>query len=210
MADILELIKSRRTIKKFLPKYVSWENVSKVLDAARHAPSSGNIQNWKFIVIIDPDAKQSLAEAAHEQYEIITAPTLVVVCAEPEKAERYYGEKGKSYTLQSCAAAVENMLLEAHSLGLASAWIGAFNEDEVSETLGLPEEILPFAIIALGYAKETVTKPVKYPLETLVYFNGWRGKLRDPAKYMIDISTILARKAGYAKDALKSLVKKEE
>ena len=196
MGDILELIKSRRNVTQFLPKFVSWENISRVLDAGRHAPCCGNIQNWKFIVIIKPELKQEIAAAAYEQYEIVQAFALIVVCAEPEKAERYYGEKGrKIYTVQNCAAAVQNMLLEAHSLGLATRWIGAFDEDKVKSILTIPAEIDVQALVALGYAKEVPPKPPKYPLETLVYFGSWRMRIADPAKYLNDIATILARKA---------------
>ena len=195
MGDILELITSRRTIKHFLPKFVSWENIAKVIDAARHAPSSGNIQNWKFIVILETEIKQGIAQAAYDQYEITQAGVLIVVCAEIEKAERYYGMRGERlYSVQNCAAAVENMLLEAQSLGLGTRWIGAFDEEEVRSLLKIPDEARPQAIVALGYPKEIPPKPAKYPLETVVYFHRWRNKLRDPAKYMNDIAAILARK----------------
>src|SRR3989338_5297403 len=142
MADILEVIKSRRNVTQFLPKFVSWENISRVLDAGRYAPSCGNIQNWKFIVVLKPEMKQNIVAASYDQYEIVAASALIVVCAEPEKAERYYGEKGKTfYTVQNCAAAVQNMLLEAHALGLSTRWVGAFDADKVKEFLKIPEEV---------------------------------------------------------------------
>jgi len=195
MGDLLELIKSRRNVTSFLPKFVSWENISRVLDAGRHAPSCGNIQNWKFIVILKPELKQEIAAASYDQYEIAAAFALIVVCAEPEKAERYYGEKGKTfYTVQNCAAAVQNMLLEAHSLGLGTRWVGAFDAEKVKELLKIPEEVEAHTIVALGHAKDIPPKPPKYPLEALVYFGAWRAKIADPAKYLNDIATVLARK----------------
>lgn len=204
MPDLLELIQSRRTVKHFLPKFVSWENIAKVIDAARHAPSSGNIQNWKFIIFIEPGKKQALAKACFEQYDIANAGALIVVCAEHDKVERYYGERGKKlYSIQNCAAAIQNMLLEAHSLGLGSQWIGAFDDDEVRSLTGIPTDVEAQAIVAIGYAKEIPPKPPKYPLETLVYFHSWRSKMRDPAKYMMDIASILARKAGHARQSLR-------
>ncbi len=196
MGDILELITSRRTVKFFLPKFVSWDNVSRLIDAARHAPSSGNLQNWKFIVIFEPEQRQEIAKLTYDQFEIATASVLIVVCAEIDKAERYYGVRGERlYSSQNCAAAIQNMLLEAQSLGLGTAWIGAFDEDGLKSALGIPEEVRPQAIVAVGYAKDIPPKPPKYPLETLVYFGKWRNKIKDPAKYMNDIATILARKA---------------
>lgn len=204
MADILEVINSRRNVTQFLPRFVSWENISRVLDAGRHAPSCGNLQNWKFIVILKPEVKQEIAAASYDQYEIAAAFALIVVCAEPEKAERYYGEKGKNfYTVQNCAAAVQNMLLEAHSLGLATRWVGAFDAEKVKGLLKIPEEIEVHTIVALGYAKEIPAKPPKYPLETVVYFGAWRAKIADPAKYLNDIATILARKAQATSEMIK-------
>lgn len=197
MGDIIDVIISRRTIKSFVPKFVSWENIAKIIDAGRHAPSCGNIQNWKFVVILESSQKQALAEVCHEQYDLANAGVLIVVCAEPEKAERYYGVRGERlYSVQNCAAATQNMLLEAHSLGLGACWIGAFDEERLKAQLGIPEEIRPQAVLAIGYPKEIPIKPPKYPLETVVYFHKWRNKIRDPAKYVNDIATILARKAG--------------
>jgi nitroreductase len=204
MQDILELIKSRRNVKEFLPKFVEWEQISKILDAARHAPSSGNVQNWKFVVVIDSELKKQLADAALQQYEIINAGALIVICGEPEKAERYYGLRGERlYTVQNCAAAMQNMLLEAHSLGLASRWIGAFEEEMVKRLFSIPEEVRPQAIIAIGYPKEIPPKPPKLPLESLIYFNKWRNRHRDPAKYMLYYAVIAKRKLKAVKEAIK-------
>lgn len=199
MADILDLIKTRRNIKHFLPKFISWERVSRVVDAARHAPSCGNLQNWKFILVYEPGQKQQLAELTYGQYEIVQAWTLIVICAQPEIAERYYGERGKFYTIQNCAAAAQTIMLEAHSLGLGTRWVGAFNESAVKAMLKVPDNVEVHAIIALGYPKEVPPKPPKYPLEPQTYFGAWRNRLRDPAKYMNDIATILARKASGGK-----------
>jgi len=204
MSDILDVIKSRRTIKEFLPKFVSWEKISRVLDAGRHAPSCGNIQNWKFIVCFDPGQKVQVAEACYGQYEISQAWILIVVCGEPERAERYYGSRGRDiYTIQNCAAATQNMLLEAHSLGLGARWVGAFDSFAVKTIFAIPEEVTVESIVALGYPKEIPAKPPKYPLEPMCYFSGWRSRLRDPNKYMNNIGAILARNVQDVKSAVK-------
>ena len=85
MHDIIDIIKERRTTEDFLPKYVDWDKISKIIDAGRHAPSSGNIQNWKFIVVNSPDKKRGLAEAAFGQHKITLASSLIVVCGEEDK-----------------------------------------------------------------------------------------------------------------------------
>ena len=87
------------------------------------------------------------------------------------------------------------MILEAHALGLGTRWIGAFDEEAVKSLLKVPEEVSIQVIVALGYAKDVPERPPKFPLEVVTYFGGWRRKMRDPAKYMNDIASILARKA---------------
>jgi len=208
--DILELIKSRRSIRKFLPdKPIDWDKVSKCIDAARHAPSSGNLQNWRFIVILEPDLKKAVAEAALQQWWIAEAPVVIVALSEPEKAERYYGVRGERlYSIQNCAAAVENLILEAHSLGLGTSWVSAFDEDALKRVLKVEEFARPQAIIPMGYAAEVPSKPPKYPLEQLVFFNVWRNRLRDPARYMRDYSVIIARGVRAGKEALKKTAEK--
>jgi nitroreductase len=209
MSDVIEIIKERRTVEQFLTKPVSWDKISKILDAARHAPSSGNIQNWKFVVVQDSDKKHTLAQHCHEQYEITAASTLVIVCAEPEKAERYYGLRGsKLYSIQNCAAAIQNMLIEAQSLGLATRWIGAFDEDEVKGAFNIPPEVRPQAVIAIGHSKVIPKKPSKYPLESLVYLDRWRNKIKDMDKEMSDYSNVLSRNVKGWTEQAKDVAKK--
>lgn len=209
MADILELIKSRRSITKYLPKPVDWENISLLIDAARHAPSCGNLQNWKFVIVTDPEKRKAIAEAALQQYWMNQAPVHIVVCAEPEKAERYYGTRGaRLYTVQNCAAAVQNILLEAHSLGLGSCWIGAFEEEMVRKTLSIEEFARPQAIVTIGYAAEVPPKPPKYPLNALIFFESWRKVIRDPARYMREYAVIWQRGIQKGKEAIKKAAEK--
>ena len=99
------------------------------------------------------------------------------------------------------------MLLEAQSLGLGTTWIGAFDEEAIKEIFKIPEDVRPQAVVALGYPREIPPKPPKYPMEVMVFFHKWRNRLRDPAKYMHDYSTILARKAEAMKSAAKGVAK---
>ncbi|HLC74614.1 MAG TPA: nitroreductase family protein [Candidatus Nanoarchaeia archaeon] len=207
--DILELIKSRRSITKYLPKAIPWEYVSRIVDAARHAPSCGNVQNWKFIVVLSPEKRKAIAEAAIQQYWMISAPVHIIVCAMPEMAERYYGVRGERlYTVQNCAAAVENILLEAHSLGLGACWIGAFDEDMLKRSLGAEENIRPQAIVTVGYPAEIPPKPPKMPMNVVTNFERWRGVVRDPLAYFRDYALIWQREFAKGKQALKDAAEK--
>jgi len=207
--DILELIKSRRSITKYQPKPVPWELVSRIVDAARHAPSCGNIQNWKFIVVLSPEKRKAIAEAALQQYWMMSAPVYIVVCGEPEQAERYYGVRGdRLYTVQNCAAAVQNILLEAHSLGLGACWVGAFDEDMLKRCITAEEFVRPQAIVTIGYAAEVPPRPPKNPLNVVTYFEKWRGVVRDPLHYMRDYALIWEGHIGKSKSMLSSLGEK--
>lgn len=184
--DVFEAIHNRRSVRKFLDIPVEWEKIGIILDAGAAAPSSGNLQNWKFIVVQDEKKRQALAEAALQQYWIADAPTIIVICTELRRIKQFYGVRGERlYSIQNCAAVAENMLLAAHALGLSSCWVGAFDEDMVTRTLGIPEdaEIRPQIMLPIGYADETPAKPQKFVLENLTYFDKWSrqniGKIKD-------------------------------
>jgi hypothetical protein len=92
------------------------------------------------------------------------------------------------------------MMLEAQSLDLGTAWIGAFDEDAVRDITNIPPEARPQAILAIGHAREIPPRPAKYPLEVVTYIEKWRGKYRDIDKYMNNTAAIMARKVVAAKD----------
>lgn len=207
--DVLECIKTRRSIRKFLDVPVEWEKVTQIVDAARCAPSAGNLQNWNFIVVLNEGKRKSLAEACVHQLWMAKAPVHIIVCADPEKAKRFYGIRGERlYTIQNCGAAVENALLTAHSIGLAACWVGAFDEDMVKRTLGIPEHIRPQAIIPVGYPAEKVPSPIQYQLENLVFLEGWGNRLKDMNAYMGYTSAIVRDMVEKGKKAIKKIHKK--
>ena len=179
--DVFEAIRTRRSIRKYKDKQVPWENIVTILQAGKYAPSAGNLQNWKFIVVKTDDKRKAIAKACLQQEWMEQAPVFIVVVAEPKKAERYYGTRGaRMYTIQGCAAAIENMLLTAHSLNLGSCWVGAFDEDEIWTILGLPEETSVQGVITIGYADETPESPLKHRIEHIMFFEKWWGRIESP------------------------------
>ncbi len=148
-----------------------------ILDAGKMAPSAGNLQNWKFIVIRKDDVREKLAESSFDQDWMEEAPVHIVVVGQPEKAERFYGARGERlYTIQGCAAVVENMLLVANDIGLGACWVGAFDEAKVKRALNMPEGVTPQAIITIGYADEKPDMPPRVGLEHVAYLERWAGK----------------------------------
>ena len=180
--DVFEAIRTRRSIRKYKDKQVPWDNVVTVLQAGKYAPSACNLQNWKFIIVKSDAKRKSITKACLQQEWMEQAPVFIVVVSEPKKAERFYGTRGaRLYTIQACAASIENMLLTAHSLGLGSCWVGAFDEHEIWTILGLPEEISVQGVITIGYADEVPQAPPKYRIEHMMFFEKWWGRI-EPAK----------------------------
>ena len=152
---VSSVIKKRRSVRKYLKREVEDELLEKILEAARYAPSAGNYQPWEFIIVKSEETKKNLVQAAYNQTWILEAPVFIVVCMNMRLAGAVYGERGlKLYGIQSVTAAIENMLLMAEALGLATCWVGAFSEVLISRILECPDYIRPCAIITLGYPGE--------------------------------------------------------
>lgn len=152
--DFDKVLKKRRSIRKFKKKIVSEGDVSEIVNAGNYSPSSGNIQNWEFIVVKDPDVRDKVADVCVDGSWIKKADFLVVVLNDESEVVEYYKERGKKYAIQNCAAATQNMLLKAADLGIGSCWIGAYDDKKVREILQIPEDLAIEAILAFGYAAE--------------------------------------------------------
>lgn len=168
--DILDIIKNRRSIRKFQKKEISEETIDKLIEALIWAPSAGNLQSRKFYFVFNEKIKEKLAEAAFGQDFIIQAPLVIVGCAD-EKISFLYGERGKNiYAICDVAASVQNVLLLAHNEGIGSCWIGAFNEKKVSEILNLPKNLKPIVILPIGYPDENPLIPPRVSKKKAVEF----------------------------------------
>lgn len=178
--DLDKILGERRSTRKFKSKDIKWENVADILNAGRLAPSAGNIQNWVFLVVKDKENKKKLANACSRQLWITEAPVLILVCSMLEKIRELYGTRGEVlYSIQNCAAAIENMLLKSTEFGIDSCWVSAFDENSIIRDFRLDKDVRPQAIIAFGYGDEFEKKSKRNPLENFVFFEEWNNKKRD-------------------------------
>lgn len=208
--DVFEAIHNRRSIRKFLDIPVPWDNVVQMLLSGIDAPSPGNLHNYKIVVVRDEETIKKLAEAALQQYWIETAKVILVVCDEPDKIERHYGERGKKiYSIQGCAAMMENMILSAHALGLASCWVGAFEDEMVRRVLNIPENNRIMALLPVGYPDEVVPKPQRPLLEKVVFIDNY-GKKFDMDKATGYWSGVWEAKAKKGKKEIEKNIEKTE
>jgi len=170
--DLLEAIKGRRSVREFKPDPVEDEDLKRILEAGRWAPSAGNCQPSEFVVVKDPSVKRRLATAALEETFIAEAPVVIVVCANMPRTSWRYGRRGEElYCIQDTAAATQNMLLTAYSLGYGTCWVGAFDDDAVAEVIRVPPGVRPVAIIPLGRPAERPSPPSRRPLSEIVHEN---------------------------------------
>ena len=167
--ELSEAIKGRRSIRAFKPQDIPEETVEKLIDAAIHAPSAGNTQPWEFVISRKQDTKKKLAQAAHQAF-VEEAPVVIVVCANEKRSSSGYGKRGETlYCIQDTAAATQNILLTAYSLGLGTCWVGAFNEKVAKKALKTPKGIRPVAMIPVGYPNKTPSQRGKRPLNQIVH-----------------------------------------
>jgi len=177
--ELIKAIKGRRSVRNYLQKDVSWNLISEVLNAGRWAPTSGNLQNFKFIVIRDKKIRNKLSDAGFYQPWMKRAPVHIVVCALIPKIKRVYGVRGEAlYAVQNCALVAQNMMLRAYDLGLGTCFVGAFDEEKVRKLLDIDEKARPQAIITLGYPRKPLPRPRREDLATKVFFEKYDEKQR--------------------------------
>lgn len=156
---LLEIIKNRRSIRKFQKKEIPEEIIDKLIEALIWAPSAGNLQSRKFYFIFDQKLKDELVNVALSQNFIAHAPLVIVGCTDNQIGSRY-GERGEHlFSICDVAVSIQNMMLLAHEQGLGTCWVGAFKEKEVAKILNLPKNLKPIAIIPVGYPAEKPLAP---------------------------------------------------
>ena len=165
----LALFARRFSCRGFKPEPVPAEVLDDLLEAARWAPSAGNLQPWRFVVVHAEAVRRRLAEAAFGQTFLVEAPVIVVVCAVPDESGRRYGARGRTlYCLQDTAAAVENLLLAAAAHDLGTCWVGAFDEPAAVRALDLDPAWRPVAMVPVGHAAEQPRGRLRRPADEVV------------------------------------------
>lgn len=169
--DVYTAISTRKSVRTFLDKDIPEEKLTRILDAARLAPSARNLQDWRFIIVRDKATRLKLAEAACEQTFVGEAPVVLVCCAESDENLMTCGHK--RYPID-VAIAIDHITLCAVAEGLGTCWIGAFYEQPVKDILGIPDGIRVVQLLPIGYPKDPspVTKK-RLSLEEIVRNEKW-------------------------------------
>ncbi len=204
--ETLKCIQTRRTIRQYQGKELGKDQIATLIDAGRYAPSAGNLQNWRFIVVRNPSVKAKLSDACVQQVFIEQAPVVIVITADLDKAEAFYGARGKEvYSRQNAAAAAQNILLCAHDLGLSGAWVSAFDEAMISRVLGLPGHVRAEVVIPIGYPDEQVPIPPRFPIEGILFLDNWGNTFDDLMRVLGYTSHKVKKHVTAAMDKLKEI-----
>ena len=171
--NAIEIIMARKSVRSYTSRPVEKEKVDIMLKAAMAAPSAVNKQPWAFIVIDDRDVLNKLAEVLPYAKMTAEAPMAIVVCGDLSKALN--GEKDR-YWMLDCSAASENLLLAAESMGLGAVWTAVYPENDriakVRSVLSLPDHIIPFNLIPVGYPQHREESKDKFKTEN-IHYNKW-------------------------------------
>ena len=197
----MSLAKDRRSVREFTSAPVDFALVVEVIRAATYAPSAGDLQPWRFVVVTDDAVKQSLVSACPQQSWMSTASLFVVVLAESGRVVEYYGDRGREWAVQSVAAAVQNLLLAAQDLGLGACWVGSFDANSLRDLLRVPDGIDLFAVVALGPSREVPGPKTIAPLDQYIYFHVFGEKTEDMSVVLRDWGEYLRKRSALAREA---------
>lgn len=200
--DVWQAIYGRRSIRKFLARPVEFDKLIEIIKAGSYAPCAGNLQNWKFLLETNPDRIRSMYHHTLEQEAFLTATAAIIVVAETEEGEKFYGLRGKRlYAVQNCAAAMQNMLLAAYALELGAVWVGAFDENRINDMYKIPSTARAQGIILVGYADEKPPPRHMKDVWYLVNFHNYGMKYQHMHLITHDVSVEWARKGAEWKRA---------
>jgi 5,6-dimethylbenzimidazole synthase len=185
--ELWNAIVGRRSCRKFTPAPIREEDLRKILEAATWAPSPANNQPWQFVIVTNKEVKTRLHSACLEsktealeksgwrwlgKYEIdflLEAPIIVAVVGDPSGTgvDQFIGETRDGYKY-ACAAAIQNMLLMAHSLGLAGLWYTLFDQKTIMSLLNVPDDRTVCALVCLGTPGGEPLQTPRKPVDELL------------------------------------------
>ncbi len=168
--DFFQVIETRQSIRAFQDKPIAPEQLQQILETINHAPSAGNLQGYEVYLVTNGDVLRALARSTDGQDFITQAPLVLVFCAHPARSAKKYSQRGTTlYCVQDATIACAYAQLAITALGLASVWVGAFNEDAVRAAIGVGHDLRPVAFLPIGHAAETPEHRSRRALVELVH-----------------------------------------
>ncbi len=146
--DVFEALTKRKSVRSYLQTPVPDDVLAKVMEAARLAPSAGNVQPWHFIIVKDEEKRVRIAKGCRYGKFLDESPVVIIACGDKRASPGWYAVE--------TAIALEHIVIASTALGLGTCWIGMFNEEEIRNMFNLPENFEIIALMALGYPRKKV------------------------------------------------------
>ena len=168
--DVAEAIQARYSCRAYQNRDVSDETLNRVFELVRLAPSARNFQEWRFVVVRNPETRAKLVSVACDQPFVGQAPVIIACCAETDEHIMRCGQL--SYTID-VAIAIDHFTLAAVEEGLGTCWIGAFHEHRAKELLGIPQGVRVVQLLTVGYPADTPGFKSRHGLQDIVRYEHW-------------------------------------
>lgn len=170
--DLIEVIKNRRSIRTFTDVPIGKNLLLELVNAGIWAPSAGNMQVWRFIIITDPDKIEKIKNLSPGIFG--NPKAIISVCSDFDEATKKGGPQGEHFAIIDASMAAENILLAAHNKGLGACVIGSFHTLALQKLLKLPPNIKPILLIILGFPAEAPNPP-KRKFEEIIWWEVFDG-----------------------------------
>lgn len=174
-----DILKRRYSCRSYTNKEVNDKILLKILTNAVLAPNSGNLQAWRFIVVKDEAKREEIALACTNQKWMTQAPVHIIILEDLNYVKLHYKKRAELYCIQDSSLAASNIILTAASLNLDTCFVSAFNESMLSRILKIPEGLIPYGIITLGYSKDKPENKKRNSLDGVVFFESYGNKSQD-------------------------------
>lgn len=183
MSNFMELVKTRRSIRRFQDKQVSDEVLGELFETVRWSQSWANTQCWEIVIVKSPEKRQAIQDAIKKVSErnpglkaVVAAPILLAVCAK-KGASGYYGgnpsTKYGDWLMFDLGIATQTLCLSAHSLGLGTVVLGLYDHDSVAAILNLPEDYAQVTLIPIGYPDQSPKPPERKPVDQFIHIDAF-------------------------------------
>lgn len=173
LSEFHRFLACRASVRQYQNREVPEELITDILAVTKTAPSAGNLEAWDVIVVRDPGMRELLSDASFKQQHIVQAPVILVICANFIRSMSRYEDRGILYALEDGSIVATYIMLAAHSAGLSTCWTGAFDDEEIRETLGLPTHLRPLTLLAMGYAAESPSSPGRMDTREHIHHEEW-------------------------------------
>ncbi|MBU5425847.1 nitroreductase family protein [Tissierella pigra] len=168
--DVLKAIMTRRSIRRFTGEVITNEQIDTLLRAGFQAPSAHNMQPWHFVVLKNKELLQEVSEFHKYAQMLPNAGCGIVVCGDEEK------QPARGFLVEDCAAAIQNILLASHGIGLGAVWCGLYDSSDLvnsmKEVLGLPSNIIPIGMVVVGN-KDEEKEPSNNYHDGKIHYDKW-------------------------------------